>query len=272
MPITTASSRSGAADTLTAEELARAMVSNPRWAERLGWGRHAEAIAVLVGAVAGAPAEAAFARAVGVWQGRAGLAVDGIIGPDTWKAVSAALSPPASLTGIVPPGLPAVPEGFDEVLALYGDPRPLLAPDGTLTAENEALWQRQTLSRGELPFPIALDPAHPEKGTKTTFYAHRKLVSAFAAVFGEIDRLGLRAHLRSWGGIYNFRPIRGTTTRLSLHCFGAAIDLNSESNALGTAGDMHAGIIDIFEHFGFFWGGNFRGRPDPMHFQYARGY
>jgi hypothetical protein len=35
---------------------------------------------------------------------------------------------------------------------------------------------------------------------------------------------------------------------------------------------MNLQVVAVFEHFGFLWGGDFRGRPDPMHFQYATGY
>jgi hypothetical protein len=247
------------------------MVSNPRHAERLGWGLHLQAIGVLVGAAATGAGDPVLAVAVAGWQKENGLAVDGVIGPNTWKLVKVALSPPAAPTGVLP-GLPPVPHGFEGVIATFGDPRPLMG-NGSLSKENAAIWERRTLAKGTLPFSIPLDPKRPTKGVKTTFYAHRKLVPAFVGVFEEIARLGLQPHVHSWGGIYNFRPIRGAKkAHLSLHCFGAAIDLNSESNALNTDGDMHPGIVEVFEQFGFLWGGNFGSRPDPMHFQYATGY
>lgn len=261
----------GLVTALPAEKLAKAMVANPKWAERLGWGAYGAAIATLVGVAGTEATEAGFAQGVANWQSLNSQEVDGIIGPNTWGALRGALSPPTSLTGISPPALPRVPNGFDEVLATFGDPRPFISPDGRISSDNETLWQRQTLSRGKLPFAIPLDAANAGAGMKTTFYAHRKLVGVFEAVFEEIARLGLRQQVRSWGGIYNFRPIRGTSSTLSLHCFGAAIDLNAETNQMGSAGNMDASVVDVFEHFGFFWGGRFRGRPDPMHFQYATG-
>ena len=169
------------------------------------------------------------------------------------------------------PDAPPVPDGFDQIVRVLGDPRPLLSADGTLSATNRARWEEQTLARGTLPFPIPLDARNPAAGVKRTFYAHRKLVPTFERIFGEIDRLGLRGAITSWDGLYDFRPVRGTTRRLSLHAFGAALDLNAAGNALGEAGDMPATLIEIFEHFGFYWGGRFRGRRDPMHFQYAIG-
>ena len=256
---------------LSDEDIAKAMTSNPTWAQRLGWDRYVGAIGVLVGAPNLQPGDAAFAQGVAGWQLGQNLHVDGIVGPKTWAVLKLALSPATSLTGIVPAGTPPVPNGIAEVFATYGDPRPLLDANGQMAAENDNLWQRQTLSRGDLPFAIPLDANKPAAGSKTTFYAHRKLVPVFEAVFEEIARLGMQQRVHSWGGIYNFRPIRGTSSTLSLHGFGAAIDINSETNKLGSEGDMDPGIVDVFEHFGFFWGGKFSGRTDPMHFQYATG-
>jgi hypothetical protein len=214
--------------------------------------------------------DAALVRAAAGWQAANGLDVDGVIGPDTWKALQAALAPVDSLTGIRPADAPVVPEGFEQVLVAFGDPRPLLEADGSISKDNDLRWQRQVLAAGELPFAIPLSPSDPSKGVKKKFFAHRRLVSTFTAAFAEIDRLGLRASIHSWGGIYNFRPVRGGRS-LSLHAFGAAIDLNAETNGLGEEGDMDPRVVQVFEHFGFFWGGNFRSRPDPMHFQYATG-
>jgi hypothetical protein len=257
---------------LTAEQNAQAMVANPRWARRLGWDRYLDAISVLLGVSGSAAGHPAFAQAVADWQEQGALAVDGVVGPKSWARLKIALAPPSSLTGVTPLDAPPVPSGFAEVIAAFGDPRPFISPDGSITPDSEARWQRQTLAKGVLPFAIPLNRANPGGPMKTTFYAHRTLVGVFEGVFQEILRLGLQAYVLSWGGIYNFRPIRGTATQLSLHCFGAALDLNAETNGLGTSGDMNPGVVEVFEHFGFFWGGNFRGRPDPMHFQYARGY
>jgi hypothetical protein len=248
------------------------MLSNIKWADRLGWASSGEPLALFLGAgVWTGPGGADFAQAVARYQVAQKLDVDGIIGNDTWGRLKVDLAPKDSVTGVTPADAPPVPDGFAGVLALYGDPRPLIGADGALSDEANVLWQRQILGRGQLPFPIPLDPRDKTK-VKTTFYAHRKLVSSFEAVFSEIARLGLQDKVHSWGGIYNFRPIRGTTQRLSLHAFGAAIDLNSETNPLGGTGDISPSIVDIFRHFGFLWGGDFRSRPDPMHFQYATGY
>jgi hypothetical protein len=257
---------------LTNVETAQAMVANRRWADRLGWGTYAAAIATAIGSPSSDVGSAELAQAVATFQQSSELSTDGIIGPDTWAVLQERLAPAGSLTGVRPADAPPLPNGFDEVIATFGDPRPFIAADGSIGESSLALWERQTLSRGQLPFPVPIDAKNPAAGVKTTFYAHRKLTATFEAVFAEILRLGLKDLITSWDGLYNFRPIRGTTSQISLHAFGAALDLNAAANALGTDGNMDQRLIDVFEHFGFFWGGQFHSRPDPMHFQYATGY
>src|SRR4029077_6764120 len=116
------------------------------------------------------PGTAALAQAIARYQRAEKLDVDGIIGKDTWGRLRVALGPEDSVTGVVPADTPPVPDGFDEIISLYGDPRPLLGPDGALDPEADTEWQRRTLGRGSLPFPIPLDPRSPTK-VKTTFYA-----------------------------------------------------------------------------------------------------
>jgi hypothetical protein len=42
---------------------------------------------------------------------------------------------------------------------------------------------------------------------------------------------------------------------------------------MGTVGDTDARLVELFEGFGFLWGGRWPGRgKDPMHFQYCTGY
>jgi soluble lytic murein transglycosylase-like protein len=66
-----------------------------------------------------------------------------------------------------------------------------------------------------------------------------------------------------------WRKVRGSTTgSLSYHSWGAAIDLNPETNGLGsTTTDIPPQVISIMESVGFKWGGQW-GRPDPMHFEF----
>lgn len=76
-----------------------------------------------------------------------------------------------------------------------------------------------------------------------------------------------------WG--YAERPIRGSTTVLSNHASGTAIDLNATKHPLGTAPiktfttEQIRTIRRIMSDCGgaLRWGGDYSGRPDPMHIE-----
>ena len=51
-----------------------------------------------------------------------------------------------------------------------------------------------------------------------------------------------------------------------MHAFGLAVDLNVKENPLGSSGNMDPRVVEIFEDWGFEWGGLWA-RPDPMHFE-----
>ncbi|MCR4276810.1 MAG: M15 family metallopeptidase, partial [Candidatus Roizmanbacteria bacterium] len=60
---------------------------------------------------------------------------------------------------------------------------------------------------------------------------------------------------------------------LSAHSFGIAVDINWEENCNGCSNyTMPMEIVDIFESYGFRWGGRYKSvfgsRIDAMHFEY----
>ena len=74
-----------------------------------------------------------------------------------------------------------------------------------------------------------------------------------------------KIHPSEYAGCYYPRFIAGTTT-LSNHAFGLALDLNVPGNQRGTPGEIDRGVVAIFKHWGFTWGGDW-GYTDPMHFE-----
>jgi hypothetical protein len=101
---------------------------------------------------------------------------------------------------------------------------------------------------------------------------HKLMVGIFTEAFERLQSSGLQEKITSFGGCFSFRPQR-TGTKLSAHSWGIAIDLNPESNAQGTAGNMDSGIVGVFRDAGFEWGGGWQGKVrDPMHFQFCTGY
>lgn len=158
------------------------------------------------------------------------------------------------------------PRGLDQILTSFGDIYEYIGADGKL----DARWQNDFLQRVALPFPLRLswDPSR----TVTLMTCHRRMTGIFASAFARIQERGLEASILSFGGCFAFRPQRAGN-KLSAHSWGIAIDLNPESNAQGSAGNMDDGVIEIFREAGFEWGGDWQGKArDPMHFQFCTGY
>ncbi|WP_244513116.1 MULTISPECIES: M15 family metallopeptidase [unclassified Ensifer] len=100
---------------------------------------------------------------------------------------------------------------------------------------------------------------------------------ALKAVAADLSRrTELRRYLVPSAGTFNWRPIAGAST-LSVHSFGAAIDLNTDfADYWRWAGKAGGGafrnrypleIVAIFERHGFIWGGRWY-HFDTMHFEY----
>ncbi len=83
----------------------------------------------------------------------------------------------------------------------------------------------------------------------------------------------LKKYLSPIGGTFKWRKIAGTS-RLSVHSFGAAIDINVKyssywrwNKSKGFENKIPIKIIKIFEKNGFIWGGKWY-HYDSMHFEY----
>jgi hypothetical protein len=175
----------------------------------------------------------------------------------------------------IPPGAGALvraptlvpPHGLAAIIDTFGDIERCIRADGTISPR----WESQYIVSAMLPFAIPLgwgDP--PQRATRIR--CHKLLAPILVDALNAIDGAGLRGAVKTYGGCYNFRSKR-TGTRLSTHSWGIAVDLNPNTNAMGTRGDMDARIVAIFRARGFKWGGDWTGRSrDPMHFQFCTGY
>jgi hypothetical protein len=100
------------------------------------------------------------------------------------------------------------------------------------------------------------------------------LLVLFAAWFDKNVEDIEAGQLDDWG--YAERPIRGSTTTLSNHASGTAVDLNSTKHPLGKRGTFtpaQAARIraELLRYGGCIrWGGDYAGRPDEMHFEIVR--
>jgi hypothetical protein len=84
-------------------------------------------------------------------------------------------------------------------------------------------------------------------------------------------------YLVPMSGIYNCRPIAGTG-RLSVHAFGAAVDINAHfgdywlwakrpDGTIVWRNQIPREIVEVFERHGFIWGGRWY-HFDSLHFEY----
>jgi hypothetical protein len=95
-----------------------------------------------------------------------------------------------------------------------------------------------------------------------------------AEVSAEIDAMppAIRAAAFPIAGTYSCRSVKDTG-RLSMHAYGAAIDLNLKVsdywlwNGATYRNRMPRQIVDAFERHGFIWGGRWY-HYDTMHFEY----
>ena len=149
-----------------------------------------------------------------------------------------------------------------ELIAFYGDP-----------GKGEVGRQ---LVKVTPPFQLYYTDENGRRPLKTISF-HKKAAPALLAALNEIWEKSGRSQalldkegISDCAGTYNPRKVRGSATKWSNHAFGAAIDLDAKSNGLGTKGDMPQFVIDAFKRQGARWGGDYKGRKDPMHFEFCR--
>ena len=97
------------------------------------------------------------------------------------------------------------------------------------------------------------------------------LIAGFCKDFHELIEPIDGGALDDWG--YCFRNVRGSNDKLSNHSSGTAVDLNAVDHPLGKAGTFPNEKVPMIralaKKYGMIWGGDFRSRPDEMHFEIA---
>ncbi|MEZ5821374.1 MAG: M15 family metallopeptidase [Bradyrhizobium sp.] len=126
--------------------------------------------------------------------------------------------------------------------------------------------------------PVAWLPRHGGGTVRATTV--NGVADQLEKVSRELDALpeGLIRYLVPMSGLYNCRTIAGTN-RLSVHAFGAAIDINAGFGDYwrwappkpdGTylwRNRIPREIVEVFERHGFIWGGRWY-HFDSLHFEY----
>ncbi len=117
-------------------------------------------------------------------------------------------------------------------------------------------------------------------GSRTLFNKRNAAADALKLVSGTLEKLPKKyaKYFNKTGGTFNWRMI-SKTKRLSVHSFGAAIDINTKyANYWRWAGgkpgkvpkyqnQIPREIVAAFEKHGFIWGGKWY-HFDTMHFEY----
>lgn len=130
-------------------------------------------------------------------------------------------------------------------------------------------WQDKNLVHMQPPFQMFYEKQLLTHG----ILVHKLIVPALTAVFNEIwdkcshdqktvDRTGAS----DWGGCFNIRAIAGSNS-WSNHSWACAVDLSPSSNGFNMKGTIADTVVKAFKKQGFLWGGDYKGRKDPMHFE-----
>ncbi len=98
-----------------------------------------------------------------------------------------------------------------------------------------------------------------------SIYCNKEFMIQLDRAFHDLQVVGVHTEIKTFDGCYNIRNTRGTGL-ISLHSWGMAIDLNASLEKLGQITTHWSDkFIEIMrEHV--YWGGDYKGRKDPMHF------
>lgn len=134
---------------------------------------------------------------------------------------------------------------------------------------NHKGWQEENLARFKPPFMMYYEKKQMNRG----FLVHRKLVKSLEIIFGGIwfacnhDQAKVDAAGASdFGGCFNIRRIAGSNN-WSNHSWACAIDLSPGTNGFNMTPTISNIVVEEFKKQNFRWGGDYKGRKDPMHFE-----
>jgi hypothetical protein len=169
--------------------------------------------------------------------------------------------PPGLRIRIRAPGETPVFRHGDAVLApvrlkeLFGEFAAAPIPGGFL--RQSPAWVRQNIRTARLP-------------VLGEFRCHRLVIPLVRGAIDELQRRGLAHEINSFAGCYSPRFIaRDPGAGISHHAWGIAIDINVPENPLGAEPTMDRRVVEVFERWGFTWGGRWL-VPDGMHFEFLR--
>lgn len=150
----------------------------------------------------------------------------------------------------------------------YGNPR-------GKPGQPNPTWEAANIISIKPPYRMTYDGV-PIKGIRIHRKCAASLLDALTGIWNaaghdqaKVDEWGASIY----GGAYNYRLMRGGT-RLSMHSWGCAIDLDPARNGFRDPTPrflQYPQVYRAFEAQGWTWGGRWKGDScDGMHFQAAR--
>lgn len=139
---------------------------------------------------------------------------------------------------------------------------------GDFQAKN---WGNQYLIRIQPPFVMYYEKKPMLSGVLVNKMCSGAMLAAFNEIWlkcGHDQKAVDKTGASDYGGCYNPRPIAGSSN-WSNHSWAAAIDLSPGSNGFNMKSTLSTIVIDAFKKQGALWGGDYKGRKDPMHFEFV---
>lgn len=153
-------------------------------------------------------------------------------------------------------------EKYKRLFARYGNPM-----------ENHSEFEKEWMVYYNVPMWIDTHiPALPNR-----LYLNKDVVQPLETVFNRLISLQAYNEIKTFDGLFNIRYIRGSKTKLSIHSWGLAIDLNAAHNPLGLTREqcIAKGLNPFTKLFDEIWKdagwncGAYFTRADGMHFEYT---
>jgi hypothetical protein len=103
------------------------------------------------------------------------------------------------------------------------------------------------------------------------FEIHKHFKAHLENALTELVLYDLFTEIKTFDGCYHLRNAKSDNALMSLHAWGAAIDLNAADNPRGCLGKWSDRFLEIMSNNGIFCGQAWEGRKDPMHFAMVNG-
>ncbi len=162
-------------------------------------------------------------------------------------------------------------DNTQELRAFYG------IPDRNADGKTDPIFEEEHIVRIIPPYQLLMSwNQMPVKSIRVHRKVQPYLLKALQGVAQEFSSADIaKYHLNQFGGCMAEPRPRRNGTRLSLHSYGAAIDLAPDINRLGRVYQQEKGMMPmkavmIFKDQGAKWGGLWRVSPDAQHFEWTR--